>query len=207
VDRSGGKAQRPPRSATAKAGCARGAGAYRHHAGNRSAEPTSQPDRARHQRNGCPLHLFHTNDEPCPAPLPGAMGLQGNGRSQPSRRELSPGLHGQHLARKASAPLGSTRACGPPPPSMRRRRPAEPGCPDAVVDPEAPLGEWPRRARFNETTSWTPSQRTWSAAGQRRAARPGPVRRDSGSNGCPRPGLARSWRDPLLPFDHETTPG
>jgi hypothetical protein len=39
--------------------------------------------------------------------------------------------------------------------------------------------EWPSRASFSETTSRTPSQRTWTAAGQRHAAGPSSVRRDT----------------------------
>jgi hypothetical protein len=46
-----------------------------------------------------------------------------------------------------------------------------------------PPREWPSRARFSETGSWTPSQRIWSAAGQRRAAGPGSVRRDNRGQG------------------------
>jgi hypothetical protein len=43
---------------------------------------------------------------------------------------------------------------------------------------ETPPREWPWRARFSETTSWSLSQRIWPAAGQRRAAGPSSVRRD-----------------------------
>ena len=42
-----------------------------------------------------------------------------------------------------------------------------------------PPREWPSRATFSETTSWTPSQPIWSAAGQRCVAGPSPVRRDT----------------------------
>ena len=49
---------------------------------------------------------------------------------------------------------------------------------------KARLGETPQRERrsranFTETTNWTPSQPIWPAAGQRRAAGPSPMRRDS----------------------------
>jgi hypothetical protein len=46
---------------------------------------------------------------------------------------------------------------------------------------ETPPREPPSRAAFSETTSWTPSQRIWPAAGQRRAGGPSWVRRDT----CP----------------------
>jgi hypothetical protein len=39
--------------------------------------------------------------------------------------------------------------------------------------------EWPSQANFSEITGWTPSPRIWPAAGQRRAAGPSPVRRDT----------------------------
>jgi hypothetical protein len=44
---------------------------------------------------------------------------------------------------------------------------------------ETPPRERGSRANFSETTSWTPSQPIWPAAGQRRAAGPSSVRRDS----------------------------
>jgi hypothetical protein len=43
---------------------------------------------------------------------------------------------------------------------------------------ETPPREWPPRANFSETTSWTPSQAFWPAAGQRCAAGPDLLRRD-----------------------------
>jgi hypothetical protein len=48
---------------------------------------------------------------------------------------------------------------------------------------ETPPRERRSRANFSETTSWTPSQRIWPTAGQRRAAGPSSMRRDS-SNGA-----------------------
>jgi hypothetical protein len=44
---------------------------------------------------------------------------------------------------------------------------------------ETPPRERRSRANFSETTSWTPSQRIWPTAGQRRAAGPSSMRRDS----------------------------
>jgi len=49
---------------------------------------------------------------------------------------------------------------------------------------ETPPREWRSRANFSETTSWTPSQPIWTAAGQRGAGGPSLVRRDNGG-GCP----------------------
>jgi hypothetical protein len=43
---------------------------------------------------------------------------------------------------------------------------------------ETPPRERRSRANFIETTSWTPSQRIWPSAGQRRAAGPRSMRRD-----------------------------
>ena len=43
---------------------------------------------------------------------------------------------------------------------------------------ETPPREWPWRARFSETTSGTPSQPIWPAAGQRGEGGPDLVRRD-----------------------------
>ena len=40
-------------------------------------------------------------------------------------------------------------------------------------------GVWSITDTLTETTSWTPSQRIWSAAGQRRTAGPASVRQDS----------------------------
>jgi hypothetical protein len=43
---------------------------------------------------------------------------------------------------------------------------------------ETPTRERRSQANFSETTSWTPSQRIWPTAGQRRAAGPSSMRRD-----------------------------
>jgi hypothetical protein len=62
--------------------------------------------------------------------------------------------------------------------------PAPDGAGTGAVKPSVRLSgtpprEWPSRATFSETTSWTPSQPIWSAAGQRCVAGPSPVRRDT----------------------------
>jgi hypothetical protein len=81
----------------------------------------------------------------------------------------------------------SRKAAGCATPRCLQHRPTE-----AQVQRE-PSREWPSRANFNETTprerrsranfsettSWTPSQRIWPSAGQRRAAGPRSMRRDS----------------------------
>jgi hypothetical protein len=63
-------------------------------------------------------------------------------------------------------------------PEGSRDRPARcpPAAPQRTSLNQTPPGEWPPRARFSETISWMPSQRIWSAARQRRAAGPSPVR-------------------------------
>jgi hypothetical protein len=50
---------------------------------------------------------------------------------------------------------------------------------------ETPPRERRSRANFSETTSWTLSQRIWPTAGQRRAAGPPLLRRDSSSGNVP----------------------
>jgi hypothetical protein len=101
------------------------------------------------------------------------------------------------MARQPPSSAASTARCTCPPygpPSTRpsplshrpRRTPPDQLLTAAKVPRQAgqPLSETapresPSRATFSETTSWTPSQRIWSAAGQRRAAGPSPMRRDT----------------------------